>query len=369
MAKKKTKQEGPSGFDQLKAQLKAGEYQRLYFFYGEEHFLRDRYLNKLQDKLLDGPARDFNLHHFNQESVDVQELANAVDALPMMAQRSLVLVEDWELSKLPDADWELLSEVLSDIPDYCTVVFVFDTVAFKDPTESKNDEQQKRLDERQKKLREIIKRGLSVEFCRQSQRELSSWIRRHFKDHGKEIGDRQCEYLTFLTGGTMTTLQGEIDKIAAYASGVDITESDITAVVTPVLDAQVFDLTDAIAEGNYEKALVQLHTLMQLQEEAIPLLAAIGGQMRRLMYAKVAMGAGKGESGVAELMKIVFGRQPHPYVLQKTITMSRRVTEQFCARAITLCLETDASLKSFSGDDQRTMELLILRLAQEARHG
>lgn len=356
MAKKDAKQEGPSGLDRLKAQLKSGDLERLYFFYGEERFLRDHYLTSLQDKLLEGPTRDFNFHRLDADHVDLRELADAVDALPMMAQHSLVLVEDWELHKLPEADLEALAELLSDIPDYCTVVFLFDTVELK-------------TDERKKKLQEVIKLGLPVEFVHQSRRELNSWIRRHFKIHGKEIGDRQCEYLSFLTGGDMTTLLGEIDKIAAYASGDEITEADIAAVVTPVLDAQVFDLTDAIAEGDYEKALVKLRTLLQMQEEPIPLLAAIGGQLRRLMYAKVAIGAGRGESGVAALMKAASGRAPHPYVLQKTITMSRRVTEQFCARAITLCLETDASLKSFSGDDQRTMEFLLLRLAQEARRG
>lgn len=362
MAKKDVKHEGPSGLDRLKAQLKSGELEHLYFFYGEERFLRDHYLTMLQDKLLEGPTRDFNFHRLDADHVDLRELADAVDALPMMAQSSLVQVEDWELHKLPEADLKALVEILSDIPDYCTVVFLFDTVEFHVDTSEK-------ADERKKKLQEVKKLGLPVEFVHQSRRELNGWIRRHFKIHGKEIGDRQCEYLSFLTGGDMTTLLGEIDKIAAYVSGEVITEADIAAVVTPVLDAQVFDLTDAIAEGDYEKALVKLRTLLQMQEEPIPLLAAIGGQLRRLMYAKVAIGAGRGESGVAELMKAASGRAPHPYVLQKTITMSRRVTEQFCARAITLCLETDASLKSFSGDDQRTMELLLLRLAQEARRG
>ena len=356
MAKKPVKKEGTSGLDTLKADLKSGQYGRLYLFHGEEHYLRDHYLQMLQNKLLDGPARDFNYHRFTQESLDLQGLADAVDALPMMAQNSFVQVEDWDLSKLSEDNRETLVTILSDIPDYCTVVFVFDTVEFK-------------IDGRQKKLKEALDQGLTVEFCRQSPRELNTWIRRHFRSHGKEIGDKQCEYLTFVTGGTMTALSSEIGKIAAYASGTVITDQDINAVVIPVLDAEVFDLTDAIVEGDYEKALVKLRTLMQMQQEAIPLLAAIGGQIRRLLLAKVAMGAGKGEAGVAELMKASTGRAPHPYVLQKTITTARRVSEEFCAKAVTLCMEADVRLKGFSGDDQRTLELLLLQMAQEVRRG
>lgn len=356
MAKKKTKQEGPFGMELLKRDLKAGEYGRLYLFHGEEHFLRDHYLQMLQKKLLDGPAAEFNYHRFTQENMRLDLLADAVEAMPMMAERSLVQVDDYDLSRLSEADRDRLTGILSDLPDYCTLVFVFDTVEYK-------------VDGRYKRLKEALDQGLEVEFRHQNQRELTAWIRKHFLAQGKDIGDRQCEYLTFLTGGDMTTLRSEIQKVAAYTSGPVVSDQDIQAVVIPVLDAEIFDLTEAITEGDFEKALQKLRTLLQMQEDPIKLLGAIGGQMRRLFYAKSILQDGKGESGVSEMIKTVSGRPPHPFVVQKTITAARRISDRFCQQAVVLCLETDAKLKSFSGDDQRTLELLLLRLAQEVRHG
>ena len=353
MAKKNCKEDNLSV---LKQDLKTDQYGRLYFFCGEEHYLRDHYLQMMKNKLLDGPAADFNYHRFTQEKMDLQSLADAVEAMPMMAEWSMVQVDDYDLSKLNEGDREVLTAILSDIPEYCVVVFVFDTVEFK-------------VDGRQKKLAEALDKGLKVEFRRQSQRELNSWIRRHFKSHGKDIEDRQCEYLTFVTGGTMMALSAEIGKIASYTSGPLVTEQDINAVVIPVLDAEIFDLTDAIADGNYEKALIKLRMLLQMQEEPIPLLGAIGGAMRRLLYARIAMASGKGEGALAELLKASTGRAPHSYVLQKTMTTARRVTDSFCAAAVRLCMEADEKLKSSSGSDQRTLELLLLQLAQEARRG
>ncbi len=350
------KNDAPQNLQVLKQDLKSGQYGRLYLFYGEEHYLRDYYLEQLKKKLLDGPAEDFNYHRFTQENIDWSALAAAVEAMPMMAEHSLVQVEDCDLSKLTEDGRESLTTVLSDIPDYCTIVFVFDTVEFK-------------VDGRHKKLKEVIDRGLAVEFARQNQRELNTWIRRHFRSYGKEIGDSQCEYLTFVTGGTMTALHGEIGKIAAYASGDTITEQDIRAVVIPVLDADIFEITDAIADGDYEKALGKLRTLLQMQEEPIYLLGAIGSAVRRLLYAKTVMAAGKSEGALAELLKASGGRAPHPFVVQKTMTTARRVSDSFCTKAVTLCMETDQKLKSFSGDDQRTLELLLLQMAQEARRG
>ena len=354
MAKKSGKEE--DNLSALKQDLKTGQYGRLYFFYGEEHYLRDHYLQLMKNKLLDGPAEDFNYHRFTQENMNLQSFADAVEAMPMMAEWSVVQVDDYDLSKLNEGDREVLTAILSDIPEYCVVVFVFDTVEFK-------------VDGRQKKLAEALDKGLKVEFRRQSQRELNSWIRRHFKSHGKDIEDRQCEYLTFVTGGTMMALSAEIGKIASYTSGTLVTEQDINAVVIPVLDAEIFDLTDAIADGDYEKALIKLRTLLQMQEEPIPLLGAIGGAMRRLLYARIAMASGKGESALAELLKASQGRAPHSYVLQKTMMTARRVSDSFCAAAVRLCMEADEKLKSYSGSDQRTLELLLLQLAQEARRG
>lgn len=340
----------------LKQDLKSGQFGRLYLFYGEEHYLRDHYLEQLKKKLLDGPAEDFNYHRFTQENLDFQAVAAAVEAMPMMAEHSLVQLDDCDLSRLTEDARESLTAILSDIPDYCTVVFVFDTVEFK-------------VDGRHKKLKEAIERGLAVEFARQNQRELNTWIRRHFRTYGKDIGERECEHLTFVTGGTMTALSAEIGKIAAYASGDTVTMQDIRAVVIPVLEADMFEITDAIADGDYEKALVKLRTLLQMQEEPIYLLGAIGSAMRRLLYARTVMAAGKGEGALAELLKASTGRAPHSFVLQKTMTTARRVSDSFCAKAVTLCMETDRKLKSFSGDDQRTLELMLLQLAQEARRG
>ena len=89
MAKKPTRSDGPTGLELLKQDLKSGQFGRLYLFCGEEAYLRDHYLQALQDKLLDGPARDFNYHRFTPETTTMQTFSDALDALPMLAQRTL----------------------------------------------------------------------------------------------------------------------------------------------------------------------------------------------------------------------------------------------------------------------------------------
>ena len=344
------------GLPLLKRHLKSGDFARLYLFYGEERYLLEHYLGMLRKKLLDGPAADFNFHRFPQGAVDLQALTDAVEAVPMMADATLVEVDDLDFCKLSEGGRETLTALLSDIPDYCTVVFTFDTVPYK-------------VDGRYKKFKAALERGVAVEFARQSQRDLTAWIRKHALAAGKDISDQAAEYLTFRTGGAMATLEAELQQLTAYVQGREITRADIDAVVIPVLDAQVFEITDALSAGDYAAALEKLRQLLAMQTEPILILAAIGSQMRRLLYARACLAAGKGEEALGELLKAATGRAPHPYVLRKTVSAARRLSDAFCRGAVRRCMETDWQLKRSAADPGRALELLVLSLREEAGRG
>ena len=339
------------GLARLKLDLKNKAPGSLYFFYGEESYLKRYYLDMLRKCVLTGPAEEFNYHRFTQETMDLGVLEDAVEALPMMAGRTMVEVDDYDLFKGGEADRERLRALLSDLPDYCCMVFYYDTVEFKP-------------DKRMKALYEAVTgRGLMVEFAKQEGRELVNWVRRHFLRQKKEIDDRLCEYLIFITGGSMTALSSEIEKICAYTENPVIRRADLDALVEPVLDAVVFDITDAIAEGDYGKALRKLRDLFRMQEDEIQILGAIGAQMRRLRCAKVLGSRGKGSDSLRKLCAI------GDYPARKTMAAAGRVSREFCDSAVLLCAETDFQLKTSYDDPQRLLELLLLRLAEAASHG
>ena len=241
----------------LKAAIKAGQPGRLYVFHGEEVFLLRYYLNQLQKLLVDELTESFNFTRLNNENFDLQTFVDAVESFPMMAETTMVQVDDVDLFKLPESDRNKLCEVLSDIPQHCTVVLTYETVAW-------------RPDKKYKKLYEAIDSAAAVvEFAKQEQRDLVAWIQRHFAARKKSITPDLCVYLIDLTGGTMTALSGEIDKIAAYSGAEHICKADIDAVTEPVLDAVVFQLTDLLSRGNYAGALEKLHQLLQMQEDPL----------------------------------------------------------------------------------------------------
>ena len=348
MAKPNT---GPDELSRLKAAIKAGAPERLYFFHGEEVFLLRHYLNELRKKTVDPLTEDFNSHRFTQENFSVQAFSDAVEALPMMAERTFVQVDEIDIFKLNEAEREKMIEIFSDMPDYCTVVFTYEIVEWKP-------------DKRLKKLWEAVsKNGAIVEFAKQSQRDLIAWVTRHFASYKKRISTELCAYLIDITGGTMTALQGEITKIAAYSGSDTIVKADIDAVTEPVLDAVVFQMTDLLGSGKYGEALVKLQTLLKMQEEPIMILGAVGGHFRRISAARTLMDCGKNAD---DLMKLT-GMKDYP--ARKTMGAAKNFNAKFCRKAAELILETDYKMKTSFDDQERLLELLVLELAQEARNG
>lgn len=343
------KEQDAAALQELKMAIRAKEPANLYFFHGEEGFLLQHYLEQLRKLLLDELTESFNYHRLNSETFDIRAFADAVENLPMMAEHTMVQVDDIDLFKLPEDSRGKIAEVLSDIPEYCTVVFTYVTVSW-------------RPDKRLKKLWDAIDgHGTIVEFAKQEPRDLIPWITRHFAAKGKRISTDLCGYLIEITGGTMTALSGEIDKICAYSGAEHIQKSDIDAVTEPVLDAVVFQMTDLLGQGQYGAALQKLQQLLKMQEEPIYLLGVIGSHFRRIGTARTLLDNGK-QTG--DLMKLC-GMSSYP--AQKTMDAARRFRPEFCRKAAELVLETDRKMKTSFDDPERLLELLILQLAQEAR--
>ena len=342
--------EQPNMLQRLKDDIKQDTPARLYFFYGEETFLLHHYLKQLQKVIIDPLTESFNFHKLTEETFDLHTFADSMENLPMMAERTMVIVDEIDIFKLNESDRERIAEVLSDIPDYCTVVFTYETTTFKP-------------DKRLKKLWDVVdKNGVLVDFQKQNQRDLVSWISRHFAANGKRIANDLCVYLIDITGGTMTALSGEISKICAYSGADEIHKTDIDAVVEPVLDAVVFQMTDQLGQGNCGAALQKLQQLLKMQEEPVRILGAIGMHFRRLSTARILLDNGK---TAADLMKLA-GMADYP--ARKTMSAASRFSARFYEKAATLVLESDVAMKTSLDEAERLLEVLILQLSQEARN-
>ena len=335
-----------TAYKQLKKDIAAGTIGSLYVFHGEESYLRDFYLGKMRQKLLPAGMEEFNLHTLTGKEFDVKKLQEMVDCLPMMSERTLIVVNDYDIYK---GDKEGLIRVLSDLPEYVCLVFVYDLIEYK-------------ADARTKLAGLLKNRGSVVPFNRQGQNDLVDWISRRFRALDHDIGTEDAKYLMFLCGDLMNGLISEIGKIGAYAKGHRVTRADIDAVATPQLDAVVFQMTDAIAAGSFDRAASVLGDLFHMQEAPIKLLAVLGKQIRQLYSARLAL---EHRKGTAYLMEQWGMRNSYP--AEKLMNAARKFSLSWCRRAVIRCGEVDLAMKSTGADGEELLIGLLMELAMPAR--
>ena len=269
----------------------------------------------------------------------------------MMAEYTLTVVDDVDIWKFPEDDRNRFAELISDIPEYCTLIFTYETVEWK-------------LDGRYKKLCDAIKKyGKIVEFPKQESRDLIPWIGRHFAARGKKIASNLCAYLIEITDGTMTALAGEIGKICAYSGAEEITKSDIDAVVEPALDAIIYEISEQLSAGETGKALIKLEQVLKMQEEPISVLGTIGAHFRKLSAARVLQDNGR---PYAELMSLY---RMGDWSARKTMQSASRFSPRVLQAVAELIVETDRKMKTSTDDPKRLLEVLLLEISREARNG
>ena len=337
-----------AALQKLKEDLSAGTVGSAYVFYGEESYLREYYLGELRKKLVPPGFETFNYHALEGKDLTAQQLAETAEAMPMMSERTMISVTDWDLFKLGEDQREKLIALLEDLPPYCCIVFVYDTLEYK-PNRT------------MKKLCKALETYVeTVEFPAASSADLLPWIARRFKALGKAVDHQTAEYLVFTCGGLMTGLVPEIEKIAAYAKGDWITQKDVDAVADPVL-SEVFKLSDAVLQGRYDQAASILGDLLKMQTEPIMILAALGSQLRRIWTARLALDAGRDRYWLMELWGM-----KSDYPAKLLVGAARGTTPEWCAQAVRRCQALDRRMKSERGvDSAGELKLLLVQLAAE----
>ncbi len=341
------KQTDNTEFNALVEALKSGSPANLYIFYGEERYLLEHYLEQLRSAILTDGFEEFNYRRFDGKSLTIDELSYAVDSLPVFAERTFIEVHDFDIFKCTEEDKNTLISIFSDIPDYVCLVLVYNTIEYKPDGRIK-------LNAELKKLFSI------VEFRIQEQSRIIKWIKVHFQRLGKEINDKDAEYLTFVTGGLMTTLSGEIEKVAAYSRGNDITRADIDAVVTPVLDAVIYKLTDSITARDFDQSAKILDDLFRMREVPHKIIYSISLKLRQLLAAKLCLAD---KLGVKDLMRIA--NIKYEFQARNLLGSARGVSLEWCRNALRRCSDTALQLNSSRASGEELLTELIVSIASD----
>lgn len=349
------------GYRDVFKDIDKDELKNVYLLFGSEMYLKDRIIEKVKAKYVNDDFESLNYVHLDGRNVSQDEIINACETLPFMADKKIVLVEDSPIFKstkkeqTSSAD-DVLSDYISKIGDTTCLIFVL-----------KED----KVDNRKKIIKDIKKMGRVVDLERLKNEELTNWIIGEFKKHKKNINRNIASYFvagtSYLdrnTDKSLYYLENEINKVVNYVGErLEITRDDIEYTRPKNLENDIFKLVDYISQQNTSMA-IEMFNEMILSGEAVQLIMhMIVRQMRLLLTSKLLKEKGYDIKAIGQKINVY-----HNFIIQKLINQGRAFKEEELIEGLKKCRDTDRDTKTGKIDGKLGMEILIVELSQKINY-
>ena len=190
---------------------------------------------------------------------------------------------------------------------------------------------------------------------------LLQWIKRRAADKGSSITPPAMQVLAELVGGDLWTIDRELEKLSLYATGRDITDSDVRAMVPYAQEANIFAAVDAIMDGKPGPALRLLMQLMEDGQEPLYIIAMIERQLRLIALARDLTDRGVSPPDLGRRMGT-----NSDFVVRKTLGQARRLTLPQIRTKYRRVLESDLAIKQGRLEPALSLQLLVADLATNA---
>jgi DNA polymerase-3 subunit delta len=335
-----------AGEKALHAALKKREFDPVYYFHGDDDFLKDLRIRELVEAAVDPATRDFNLEQRRGADVDAEVLDSLLSTPPMLAERRVVVIRDAD--KLKKDARKLLDSYLNR-PAADTVLLLVS------PTGVKAD-------------RGLEDRSTSVEFPPLTGDRVLKWVVYQTETVlGRTISADAVSLLVEAVGADLSQLAMELEKLASYSTDT-IDEAAVAAVVGVRRGESVGDLLDAVAARDATTALRLIGgVLQQPKMNAVLLGMHLTTQTLALAYAEAARARGVPSRALYnELMTLLketgaFPGRPWGEAVNAWARYSERWSAAELDSALTSLLLADEAFKEtkISSDEQLIASLIL----------
>lgn len=314
------------------------------FLYGNDEFAIARKLKEYESDFSDPTTASMNTARLEARLMSEDELNNAVNAMPFLASKRLVILSNPSFKYNHPATRKKFAEFLSNTPDTAKLV-IHESI---EPKEA----------EKHWLIKWAGKNSSAVKtqaFMLPRQKDMSNWIVNETKNQGGKIEYQAASKLAEMVGVDTRQAGMEIAKLLAYVNWArPITESDVDAVCIVTSQQSVFDFVDALSTGNGKAAQHLLHRLLE-NEDSFSLWGMVIRQFRLLIQAREILDGRGNKDDVARALGI------HPYVAEKTTGQAKRFSLDALENIYHKLLEVDEEVKT----GQITLDLALDRLVME----
>ena len=323
---------------EIKRQIKEKSFYKVYLLTGDEPYLVLQARHMLK-KAMVKEGDTMNYAAFTDGKVDINTLQQLAFTYPFFSEKRVLLLDGTGILKTGKAEFV---NIMEKMPETTCIVIC-----------------EPEVDKRSKVFKWIKKNGYVAEFLKKNQTEkvLLRWIATLLGKEKKQIRENNALYFLQKTGDDMFQIKNETDKLIAYVGErEEITKADIDAIASGEVQDKIFELVDAIANGNKTAALQYYNDLILLKEPPMHILFLIVRQYRILHIIANMRGLRKTDDAIAKTAGI-----PR-FVIRKNEKQLRRYGEKTLEKCMEECIQIEEEIKTGRIGDQIGVETLICKL-------
>ncbi|MDN5345443.1 MAG: polymerase subunit delta [Clostridia bacterium] len=327
-------------WQELERELEQGRVAPVYLFYGEEGYLLELALRKLQARLIPPEVAAFDYQELDGREMAAAQVVLLADTLPALAPKRLVVIKDPSPEILKDSGGDLQAYLAQPAATTC-LVLVFPG----------------NIDKRLKLVKIIQQAGQVVEFSPLKGSELEKWLQGETSQEGYTLQPAAARLLARASAGDLRQARNELAKVMTYLGAPGTITAAAVQALVPAADAEatIFQLVDALGNRDATLAINTLRRLLARGEAPLGIVAMLARQVR-LIY-QYHLAADQGELATRLRLK--------PFVLQKVAAQARHFSLPAAGRALAELLLVDTGLKTGQGSPGLLLEEAIWHITGE----
>ncbi len=229
--------------------LKRGNLQPVYYFFGEDSFSIDTSVNAVSEAVKPHIASEFDREVFYTEEKSLEEILAFASAFPFGSGKKFILVKEFE--KVRDKK-NLLP--YAEAPADFTVLLIIHNGSIQNPDT-----------ELYRTLRE---KNFIFEAKELKGNNLINWLIDYCEENKKSLKFENAQAIVDIVGENRSMLEAQLDKIFTYVGDkTEISLEDIRALSSSLKEYSIFDLQEAIAKKDKPLAMKMAYNLLEKGQE------------------------------------------------------------------------------------------------------
>lgn len=329
--------------------LKRGVLVPVYYLHGPDPYMLDLAVDAICEAAAPDGLNDFNHDKFRGRDTDIESLLSALEQLPFMVDRRVVILRDAQ--DIKKSDFDALASYFENPSDSTVFIVHASTV-----------DNSKKLDGRSSAVKKMKKVAEEYEFKALYENEIDDFLKREAARRKLNLDAAARAYLLEAIGTDLSPLIGALDRLDLYIGareGIGQVDDDLAReVIAETRVHDIFALTDALGSRDLERSLKIFDAMIIAGEPPLRILVMIARHFRILSKLKDPEIRRGNDREKAKAAKVA------PYFLKDYERDARRFTIDDLQSIRSAILDVDLALKSSGLSDRIVLERLFVMMCK-----